>query len=429
MVNNYEAEQRKTRIVSLISLELSRPASLKEKLNNILYFLDTIFGLKHTMLLLPEGEYHLAVFASRGFADNGLGVTVKYGVGVIGVVADRKKKLRVSNISRKKQYVRIASGPESSPEALPGLTNAESQVAIPLLADDKLIAVLSAESEDLNFFSPEDEEFLMTLSQIIGLSIENTQIMESLEQLVSERTLSLEVQTRKLQQANASKDKLFAIIAHDLRSPAASLESTAKLMRYHIEANDNSRISATGERVARSASKLSRMLDNLLTWSLTQSGDLKINKEPVEITALLSDVIHTYEDDLDSKKVTCAFDCQSPITILSDIHACFSIFHNLVSNAVKFSHFNGRIDITIDQSPTQVDVIIRDHGIGMAKEKVQEILENAVNTSTKGTANEKGTGIGLGTSLDLIKRIGGQVIIESEFGSGTAFKVMLPASL
>src|SRR3569833_2037415 len=267
MVNNYEAEQRKTRIVSLISLELSRPTSLKEKLNNILYFLDTVFGLKHTMLLLPEAD-HLTVFASRGFAHNGLGVTVSYGVGVIGVVADRKKKLRVSNISRKKQYVRIASGPESSLETLPGLPNVESQVAIPLLADDKLIAVLSAESEDLNFFSPEDEEFLMTLSQIIGLSIQNTQIVEGLEETVKERTRYLEVQKQMLQQANSSKDRLFSIISHDLRSPIAALQSVSKLMQYHMSSCDMPSAIKTAERVAKSTQSLNMMRDKLQTWSL-----------------------------------------------------------------------------------------------------------------------------------------------------------------
>ena len=92
-------EKRKTEIVRLISIELNKPVALKEKLNNILHFLDTIFGLKHTMLLLPGDEKHLTVFASRGYGQNGLGAKVNFGEGVIGVVANRKKKLRLNNIS------------------------------------------------------------------------------------------------------------------------------------------------------------------------------------------------------------------------------------------------------------------------------------------------------------------------------------------
>jgi K+-sensing histidine kinase KdpD len=420
------SEKRKTEIIRLISIELNKPVALKEKLNNILHFLDTIFGLKHTMLLLPENEKYLTVFASRGYGDKGLGARVNFGEGVIGVVAKRKKKLRLNNISWQKEYVHAAIGPAAQAIEVVGLKNAESQVAIPLLADEKLIAVLSAESEDLNFFCHEDEEFLMTLSQIIGLSIQNTQIIEGLEATVKERTYHLEMQKQKLQHANSSKDRLFSIISHDLRSPVAALQSVSKLMHHYMNAGDMPSAIKTTERVAKSTQSLNVMLDKLLTWSLTQTGDIKIEKVPVDLFALIKEVLGVYEDAMFSKNITCNFEQPCPCIVTTDTNACFTIFHNIISNAVKFSYNNGHIGISMHRDDNYLNVTIVDNGTGMPEEKTISILTNSVNVSSKGTANEKGTGIGLAASLYMAKCINAVIDINSSPSSGTRVSVSLP---
>jgi len=420
------SEKRKTEIIRLISIELNKPVALKEKLNNILHFLDTIFGLKHTMLLLPEDEKYLTVFASRGYGDKGLGARVNFGEGVIGVVAKRKKKLRLNNISWQKEYVHAAIGPAAQAIEVVGLKNAESQVAIPLLADEKLIAVLSAESEDLNFFCHEDEEFLMTLSQIIGLSIQNTQIIEGLEATVKERTYHLEMQKQKLQHANSSKDRLFSIISHDLRSPVAALQSVSKLMHHYMNAGDMPSAIKTTERVAKSTQSLNVMLDKLLTWSLTQTGDIKIEKVPVDLFALIKEVLGVYEDAMFSKNITCNFEQPCPCIVTTDTNACFTIFHNIISNAVKFSYNNGHIGISMHRDDNYLNVTIVDNGTGMPEEKTISILTNSVNVSSKGTANEKGTGIGLAASLYMAKCINAVIDINSSPSSGTRVSVSLP---
>jgi len=420
------SEKRKTEIIRLISIELNKPVALKEKLNNILHFLDTIFGLKHTMLLLPEDEKYLTVFASRGYGDKGLGARVNFGEGVIGVVAKRKKKLRLNNISWQKEYVHAAIGPAAQAIEVVGLKNAESQVAIPLLADEKLIAVLSAESEDLNFFCHEDEEFLMTLSQIIGLSIQNTQIIEGLEATVKERTYHLEMQKQKLQHANSSKDRLFSIISHDLRSPVAALQSVSKLMHHYMNAGDMPSAIKTTERVAKSTQSLNVMLDKLLTWSLTQTGDIKIEKVPVDLFALIKEVLGVYEDAMFSKNITCNFEQPCPCIVTTDTNACFTIFHNIISNAVKFSYNNGHIGISMHRDDNYLNVTIVDNGTGMPEEKTSSILTNSVNVSSKGTANEKGTGIGLAASLYMAKCINAVIDINSSPSSGTRVSVSLP---
>lgn len=419
-------ERRKMELVSLISLELNKPLSLKEKLFNILQFLDTVFGLKHTMLLLPE-DGQLMVFASRGFPAQGLGAKVTMGEGIIGVVGQRKKKLRLANISRNRQYVKTALGAEADPAALPGLPDVESQVAIPLLAGEKLIAVLSAESQFPNFFSLEDEDCLMTLSQIIGLSIQNSLIIENLETTVKERTYHLELQKQKLEQTNMSKDRLFSIISHDLRNPIASLQTISALMQYYHGRGETSQMIRIGERVVATAKNLNSLLDNLLTWSLTQTGQIKIKTERANLVGIIKDVVAAYDEGIKAKEIQPHFDFRSEeVMVETDVKACFSIFSNVLSNALKFSPANAPISIFVHTENGYVRVSVRDFGAGMSSKKAQDLLSNSVNKSERGTAKEKGTGIGLALAQELARLIKAQIVISSAPGEGTEVSMLFP---
>ena len=160
------------------------------------------------MLLFPaKNNTILRVFASRGFSDLGIGVEIPFNYGVVGTVASKKKKLRISRISQYRRYANAFVKKDKSNSQtikLPGLPNAESQVALPLIANNELVAVLSCESEDILFFHQKDEDLLMTLSQQIALSIQNSIIYEQLEERVKLRT-------QELENLNKTKDRLFSI--------------------------------------------------------------------------------------------------------------------------------------------------------------------------------------------------------------------------
>lgn len=427
-----EQEKRKNDIIRRLSVELSRLSKLKEKLDNILEMLDQSFKLRHSMLLLPDQEKQtLKVFASRGFEEQGLGALVKMGEGVIGVVALRKRKLRMSNISWHRKYLRTQAPDEPRGEiinySLPGLPGVESQVAIPLLANDELVAVLSAESADINFFSREDEEFLMTLSQLLAISIQNAIIMDQLEQKVQERTAALEKKKLELEQLNASKDRLFSIIGHDLRSPAAALQNTTDLISYYNKKGDVEQLSGLGTRISAAARTINTMLDNLLNWSVTQTGDLQMQPEMLQVHPLLAEVVEVYQEMAVSKNIQICLNCSPDLRLLADKNAALTILRNLLCNSVKFTQKGGRIELDAQPLDRQVRITLRDNGLGMDAQKLQTLFCLKEGKSSRGTEKEKGIGLGMVLVREFIQRNHGSIQVESESGQGTRIEMLFPA--
>lgn len=429
LAKELEQEKRKNDIIRRLSVELSQLSNLKEKLDNILEMLDQSFQLKHSMLLLPDhDQQYLKVFASRGFEEQGLGTRVKMGEGVIGVVALRKRKLRMANISRQRQYLQTTVGLQTEIKVypLPGLRQVESQVAIPLLANDELVAVLSAESEDVNFFSREDEDFLMTLSQLLAISIQNAIILEQLEQKVQERTASLEAKKQELEQLNASKDRLFSIIGHDLRSPAAALQNVAELIKYYNEKGNVQQLLELGKKTVRAASGINYILDNLLNWSLSQTGDLKLQKEPLKIGALLQEVIELHEEFAFSKNIGITTIGAENSMIKADKNALLTIFRNLLSNAIKFTHPGGEVSIQVLPENERVKIIFQDNGVGISEEKMPILFELNKQKSSRGTAKEKGSGLGMVLVKEFVEKSNGTIEVFSRTGEGTTIHLSLP---
>ena len=425
-----EEEKRKNEIIRRLSIEISQLSGLREKLENILEMLDEVFGLKHTMLLLPDDKQNvLSVFASRGFEEEGLGTRVKFGEGVIGVVAFRKRKLRMSNISRQRHYVNVSSGTKTENNyTLPGLKNVESQIAIPLISNEELVAVLSAESADIHFFSQEDEEFLMTFSQLLAISIHNAVILDKLEQKVADRTAALESQKKELQQLNASKDRLFSIIGHDLRSPAASLQNVTDLLHYYQQKGDMQQLYALGGRISKAAHNINYMLDNLLNWSVSQTGDLKLNPERISVSELFEEIIDIYTEMFTFKNISIREECPDSLFILADRNATLSILRNLLCNSVKFTPQGGSIFLSAHQLEENICIEIRDTGIGMDERKLQNLF--TLNTSsTRGTDKEKGTGLGMLLVNEFVKQSNGSIEVSSLPSAGTRVCVILPGSI
>jgi signal transduction histidine kinase len=424
-----EQEKRKNHIIRQLSLELSKPASLKEKLDNILAVLDHDLGLNHTMLFLPDPDgLRLKVFASRGFTEKGIGAEVNMGQGIIGVVALRKRKLRMSNISRSRTYIKIATENQEDHTAfsVPGLPDAESQVALPLLVNEELIAVLSAESPDFNFFSQEDEDFLMTLSQLMAHSIQNAMIMEQLEQKVQERTAALAEQKLMLEKANASKDHLFTIIGHDLRSPVASLQNVAALIEYHHKKGNTQYLSELGGKIVKAAKNMNCMLDNLLNWSITQTGDIKIQPEKIHLPELVKEVNELYTDIALAKQITIHLEVSSDMVLFADRNATLTILRNLLSNALKFTHPGGNITIRTDGKENFAQISITDDGVGILSENIPFLFELKENKSTRGTAKEKGVGLGLVLVKELVQLNNGHISVASQPGKGATVSFTLP---
>lgn len=417
-----EKERRKNVIIRQISLELGRIGSIESKVSFLLELLETDFGLNHSMLLMPDNTgTFLTVLASRGFEAMGKGAKVNFGDGVIGIVAKNKKKLRIPRLSFLRTYAK-ASQPSEIPDGkveLPGLRDAESQVAIPLLANNELVAVLSVESADLNFFSQEDEDFLILLSQQMALLIQNTIIYSSLEDKIVHRTAKIDSQKQELEKLNTTKDKLFSIIGHDLRSPVASLQDISELISYYRDKQDYEKLIDLSFKISNTARSLGHLLDNLLSWSLNQKGELLCTQELLHLRNITEEAFLVLKDHAESKAITIYIEVPEGITIFADKEMSVLVVRNVLSNAIKYSYPNGPIFITAESCVDKVILTIHDSGTGINEGKLSDLFSLNGKKSTLGTAREKGTGLGLFLVKEFLEINQGSLKITSETGRGT----------
>jgi K+-sensing histidine kinase KdpD len=237
LAKQLEESQRRMNLIRNVTGELNAISSLPDKLNNILKILQAQFGINHSMMVLPDKQQKkLVIKASHGYGNRQPDDTMDVSAGIIGLAALNKKPINITGLRRKKQYMRAASaGIAGNDQYSPGLENPESQIAIPLIANDELVAVLMAESYNTSVFSRDDESFLITLSQSIAVSIQNAMLFDNMEEIIAERTAAL-------QKSNQTRDQLFSIISHDLRGPLTSFHNISKLIHHYNKQGDKDKI-------------------------------------------------------------------------------------------------------------------------------------------------------------------------------------------
>ncbi len=437
-----EKEIVKNKITQQVSVEISKNTPLKDKLNNILEILEYSYGLKHTILLFPNKDNtKMIVFASRGFKDSGIGVEVPFGQGIVGMVAKKKKKVRLSGLQNYQQYAhRAANKPgtiinkksaddKNTETFLPGLPNVEAQLTFPLIANAELIAILSIETAEKNYFSIDDEQFLHSLTQQMALSIQNALIINSLEEKVQERTREIEKQNTVLEHLNDTKDKLFSIIGHDLKSPVASLKVATNLIQYYSAQGDIQKLKDVGSKINTAVDNVNQLLDNLLKWAMSQRNLLKCEVVKINVKNVISRVTDTLRETILIKEIIISNQVTDDCYIDADVDMVLVIFRNVLSNAIKFSNQHGCIGINGQCSDNNVCIQIEDHGKGMSEQKIKTLFNLAHNKSSLGTNREKGTGLGMVLVKDFMEFNKGMVKVESKIGQGTKVELYFPESL
>ncbi len=411
--------RKQLNIIRNISTELNRPMGLKAKLDNILTVLDEQFGLSHCMVLIPdEIKKTLSVFASRGYPETSS--TIPYGKGIAGIVAQKKVHINITGLLRKMQYMAVTNNNNNASIDLPGLSGAQSQIAIPLLSNNELVAVLMAESTASSVFGIEDEKFLLTLTHPIAVSIQNSILFDTMEERIKDRTAELE-------RINHTKDKLFSIISHDLRSPVTSFQSITQLLKYYSSRGETHKIEGLQDKIEQSVSRLNFLLDNLLNWSLSQGGSISCKYEIIYLEPFLNDIFALYSDTLTSKNISLKVEIQPGESVIADLDTLSVIYRNLLSNAVKFTSKNGSIIVSTHKKNEVVSICIEDTGIGMQKEQVEALFTLSGKKSTIGTEKERGTGLGLVLVHEFVLLNNGKITVESTPGKGTRFITEFPS--
>ncbi|HEX8060370.1 MAG TPA: tetratricopeptide repeat-containing sensor histidine kinase [Cyclobacteriaceae bacterium] len=233
----------------------------------------------------------------------------------------------------------------------------------------------------------------------------------------------LEQSNSELGRLNKLKNKLFSVISHDLRAPLGNLQSMLVLYQAGaLNATDVANVSAKlGQQVAASG----YVLENLLEWAKSELNETKISPTNVELRAKVDKVLHQFEGDLKAKKITVTNEVPGGIEVWADRAQMQIIVRNLLTNAIKFTHENGTIVISAQRHPSYAELTIRDTGVGMTPGQLEKLFHVDHLVTTPGTTNEKGSGIGLLITKELVTNNGGLIKVESNKGVGTTFTVVL----
>ncbi len=238
--------------------------------------------------------------------------------------------------------------------------------------------------------------------------------------------LKLRFIQRRLQEANASKDKFFSIIAHDLRSPFTALVGMSQYLATGIDKLDAETAKEFLEGMHKSSKNAFNLLENLLEWSRIQTGRISIEPEKVDIAEIVSENLALLEVNIENKSLQIENNLQDSEPAYADENSVHTIVRNLLSNAIKFTPQGGTIALHSNRTEEEVAITVKDSGIGIEPEVIESLFRIDVRHSNTGTNKEKGSGLGLVLCKEFVEKNGGQISVESEPDKGSMFMFSLP---
>jgi signal transduction histidine kinase/tetratricopeptide (TPR) repeat protein len=227
-------------------------------------------------------------------------------------------------------------------------------------------------------------------------------------------------------QLNATKDKFFSIIAHDLKNPFSAFKQSLEMLSENYEEFTKKEIQAFLYELRLSSFNLKKLLDDLLTWSQSQRGTIPYNPSINRFDDIVKYTMDTLKGQADQKNISIHSNVPDNSQIYCDAGMMSTAIRNLISNAIKYTPDNGRVSIYFDAIEDQYTISIKDTGIGISKDRIENLFTVGNNKSTPGTRQEHGTGLGLVLVREFIERHGGTIEVESEEGKGTTFIITIP---
>lgn len=229
----------------------------------------------------------------------------------------------------------------------------------------------------------------------------------------------------ELAQVNAIKDKFFSLISHDLRNPVTAQQKILKLILENDNKLSPEKIHSLCEELLASSTSLNELLFNLLNWSRMETGQMEIVPIIFNLKSLVIDLQKYMNLQLEEKNLTLNIDIPDDASAYGDINMISTVLRNLLSNAVKFSYNGSHIDLKACDDNEVWYVSVSDHGIGLKPESMDLLFKLNTNVSTTGTAGEKGTGLGLILSREMVERNGGKISADNLEDGGARFTITI----
>lgn len=266
---------------------------------------------------------------------------------------------------------------------------------------------------------------IISLFVISGSCIGFIMLLKEIDQkTILEKNVIIEQSKLKLEELNLTQNKLFSIIAHDLRNPFNNIIGLSELLKE----SDTEKVQAIeyADLINSTAKNTLNLLDNLLNWAKSQTGELSFIPKKINLTKVISETIWLKESLAKAKLITLTYSPTSDIELYTDGNILATILRNLIANAIKFTNQGGHINILATSDEHQVQISVCDNGVGMSEETIRKIFDASTTMTSPGTENEGGSGLGLVLCREFVKRLNGRLWVESVEGEGSNFIFILP---
>jgi PAS domain S-box-containing protein len=395
----------------------------------------------------------ITIFQNQGHPDTGeplMNLRFRWALNVFELEVDTAQfqHLAYKKMGLARWYERLSSNsvisglvqdfPESERTGLES-EDVRATMVIPIMIRDQFWGFIRFDSCQTDRQWTEDQESsLLALTGSIGGMIArqeteaeliktNTELTATLKHL-QQMHLQLADQQAELKQLNASKDKFFSIIAHDLRNPFSGLLGITDFIVKNVDQFSPQDIQEHVASLRDSAKNVYTLIENLLDWSRLQRGVMEHHPALFAFDEIAANNVGLFKPIADQKHLTLFNQVPKGTIVYADKHMIDTVIRNLTSNALKFTHPGGLIAIAATTKGPTVEVSISDTGTGIPKEDLSKLFQIDVKYSNVGTAGEEGTGLGLILCKDLVEKNGGKIRVESEVGQGTVFIIDLPVN-
>jgi len=248
-----------------------------------------------------------------------------------------------------------------------------------------------------------------------------------LQKLVNERTAELMDREKQLQEANATKDKFFSIIAHDLKSPFTSLLGFSEVLREDYKNMGSDEIKNFADSMYNSARATYRLLENLLEWSRFKTGKIECVMVNLNLKNLINQVIELYKETALQKSIILENHIDRKLHIAADDYMIRTVMRNIISNALKFTREGGSITFSATEVDNNIQLSLEDTGTGISENDIKKLFITESKFSTTGLRGETGTGLGLVLCKEFIEKNKGSISVRSVLGQGSTFIITLPS--
>jgi two-component system, sensor histidine kinase ChiS len=269
---------------------------------------------------------------------------------------------------------------------------------------------------------------LFTISYLIVSKISQLQReQKKLAKLVAEKTSELQEANTSLKNLVATKDKFFSIIAHDIKNPFIAIMGLSEILEEDYSSMPDEKRVEIIKMISTSSKNLYDLLENLLKWSRSQRGTIEFKPERTDLKEFVPGIINLLRNSAVTKGISLSFNISDPgLAIYADRQMVDTIIRNLLSNAIKFTNRGGEVKLSAEKADGFAMIKIIDNGVGIGKDHIDKIFNIDSPSTTPGTENEKGTGLGLILTKEFVSKNGGRIGVNSTIGEGSTFYFTIP---